>query len=244
MKEKIKILGVDFSTMNMKETVDAIACEIANDNEKLFHIITGNPEIVLSSQKDNEVKSIINKCDLVTADGVGIVLASKWRRKPLEERVTGFDLLTELLKRGNSEGWSFYFLGAQDETSKLAIEKISKLYPNLKIVGRQHGYFSSSEEEKIILDINNKKPDILVVALGAPRAEKLIYKYKENLSAKIAVGVGGSLDGISGKVKRAPDIWIKLNIEWLYRLICQPSRWKRQLALPIFAYKAFTEMYY
>ena len=241
MKENIKILKVSFSTMNMKETIDAVASQIAGNNERTFHIITGNPEIVLHAEKDNELREIINECDLVTPDGVGIVLASKWKGKPLEERVTGFDLLTELLKEGNSKGWSFYFLGAEEETSKLAIEKISNMYPNVKIAGRHHGYFNSDEEEKITMDIQSKKPDILVVALGAPKAEKLIYKYKETLSAKVAVGVGGSLDGISGKVKRSPDIWIKLNIEWLYRLISQPSRWRRQLVLPVFAYKAFTE---
>jgi len=243
MKENMKILDVDFSTMNMNETVEVVAREINNNDNRLFHIITGNPEIVLSSQKDKEVKNIINQCDLVTADGVGIVLASKWKGKPLEERVTGYDLFIELLKRGNEEGWSFYLLGADEQTSRTAAENISKQYPNVKILGRHNGYFNSIEEEKIVLDIQNKKADILVVALGAPRAERFIYKYKDNLNAKIAIGVGGSLDVIAGKVKRSPDIWIKLNIEWLYRLICQPSRWRRQLVLPVFAYKAYMEAF-
>jgi len=241
MKENIKILGVPFSNANMKETIEVIAHQVENNNERVFHVITGNPEIVLQCEKDNELKKVIYECDLITPDGVGIVLASKWKGAPLEERVTGYDLLLEVLKKGDEKEWSFYLLGADEESSKKAAENILKQYPSVRIVGRQHGYFNSGEEEAILKDIENKKPDILVVALGAPRAEKWIYNNKGSLPAKVAITVGGSLDGISGKVKRAPEIWQKLNIEWLFRLINEPSRWRRQRVLPVFAYKAFAE---
>jgi N-acetylglucosaminyldiphosphoundecaprenol N-acetyl-beta-D-mannosaminyltransferase len=113
-----------------------------------------------------------------------------------------------------------------------------KTNPNVSILGMHHGFFNSGEEAKIVEDIRSLKPDVLIVALGAPYAERWIHKYRVRLNAKIAIGVGGSLDGIAGKVKRAPEGWQRLNVEWLYRLIKQPSRWRRQLILPRFFIRA------
>lgn len=241
MINKVKILGVAFSKMNMNETVKTIASKIDCDNQGIFNIVTGNPEIVLQAQKDGVLRNIINEADLITPDGEGIVLASKWKGKPLSERVTGIDLLLEVLKMGNERGWSFYFLGADEQTNKKATENILDTYPNIILSGRHHGYFNSTQEEDILIDIAGTRPDILIVALGAPIAEKWIYKYKHKLTAKVAFGVGGSLDVISGKVQRAPKKWQDLRLEWLYRLIIQPSRLRRQMVLPIFAYKSLVE---
>ena len=237
----IRILGVKFSDMNMKQTVEAIDKRIKSDSKNLLHVITGNPEILLASEKNTEIKEILEKAEIVTADGIGIVLAAKWRGTKFEERVTGVDLLHELLAKGDKEGYSFYLFGTDEDTNRTAAENIINKYKGLKIVGRHNGFFKPEESEAIIKDISACAPDILVVALGAPRSEKWVYENKNKLGAKMAIGVGGSLDVIAGKVKRSPEIWIKLNIEWLYRLLKQPSRFKRQLALPVFAAKAFAD---
>ena len=241
MIDNVRILGVPFSKANMKETVNIIANKIESDSQSIFNIVTGNPEIVLQAQKDAKLRCILSEADLITPDGEGIVLASKWKGQPLTERVTGVDLLLEALKMGNEGAWSFYFLGADEQVSKKATENILKKFPNITISGRHHGYFDNTQEEGILMDIENKRPDILIVALGAPRAEKWIYNYKSRLPVKVAFGVGGALDVISGKVPRAPEKWQELKLEWLYRLIIQPSRWRRQIVLPVFACKCLIE---
>lgn len=241
MIDNVKILGVPFSKMNMNETVNTINSKINCSNEGIFNIITGNPEIVLQAQKDTQLQNIINEADLITPDGEGIVLASRWKGKPISERVTGVDLLQEVLKMGNERGWSFYFLGSNEQVNRRATENILETYPNIILAGRHHGYFDNVQEEEILIDITSAKPDILIVALGAPKAEKWIYKHKNKLPVKVAFGVGGSLDIISGKIKRAPQKWQQLKLEWLFRLITQPSRWRRQMVLPVFAYKSLME---
>lgn len=241
MSEVVRVLGVPFDKITMQETVEIIENEINSDRKKPYHIITGNPEIVLHYKEDEVLNKLIDESNLITADGVGIILASKWKRDKLPERVPGSDLLMKVLATGNEKGWSFYFLGTDEDTSKKAVETIKEKYPGVVVSGRHNGFFDKEKEEKIIDEIKRTSPDILVVALGAPRAEKWIYENKDRINTKVAIGVGGMLDVIAGKVKRAPVIWQKMNLEWLYRLLKQPSRWRRQLALPVFAWKAFCE---
>jgi N-acetylglucosaminyldiphosphoundecaprenol N-acetyl-beta-D-mannosaminyltransferase len=241
MKDVVNVLGVPFNKITMKETVQIIENQINSNRRNPYHIITGNPEIVLNHKEDETLNKLIRGADLITADGIGILLASKWKRDRLPERVAGSDMLMNLLERGNEKGWSFYFLGTDEDTNKQAVENIKAKYPRLIISGRHNGFFDKEKEQIIIDEVEKTNPDILIVALGAPRAEKWIYENKHRLNAKVAIGVGGMLDVIAGKAKRAPVIWQKLNIEWLYRLVKQPSRWRRQLALPVFAWKAFCE---
>jgi len=238
--QKVDILGVPFSKLSMEQTVRLVSEVIEKDQQKPFHIITANPEIVMGAQTEPLLKKITEEADLITPDGIGIVLASRWKNDPVYERVAGYDLLLKLLEEGNLFGWSFYILGSSEEVNQLATDKIKEQYPNAVIAGRHNGFFRGKEEE-LIRDINEAKPDVLVVALGAPRQEKWIFEHKGELHTKVAIGVGGSLDVIAGAVKRAPIVWQKLNLEWLYRLVSQPSRWRRQLALPQFAVKAFLE---
>lgn len=243
MDKSVSILGIKFSKRSLKETVDFIDKKLMESNNKTFHIITANPEIALDIERDAELKKISLEAGLITADGIGIILASKLKKNPLPERVTGYELLLELLKLGNEKGLSFYFFGASEEVNKVACDNILRDYPNIKIVGRHNGFFNSEEELKIIEEIEKVNPDFLIVALGAPLTDKWIYKHKVRLTAKITLGVGGSLDVISGKVKRAPLTWQRLNLEWLYRLLSDPSRWRRQMKLPVFAFKAIAEAF-
>lgn len=241
MNNYVSILGIEFSKLNLKETIDLIDSKVLECSNKPFHIITANPEIAVQIQEDPELKKISLEADLITPDGVGIVFASRLKRDPVPERVTGYDLLLESLVKGNQKGWSFYLLGSDEEVNKKASELIIKDYPNVKIVGRHNGYFKKEDESKIIETIRSSSPDILIVALGSPLADKLIYKYKNELNAKVVFGVGGSLDVIAGKVKPTPEVWKRLNLEWLHRRITQPSRKERQKKLKVFAYRAFIE---
>lgn len=238
MNQYASIMGIPFPKLTMDQSVHLLSEVVEEKRTGLFHVITGNPEIVMSCQKDTQLRAIVDEAGLVTADGIGIVIVSKVRGGHLPERVTGCDLLYKLLEAGNQRQWSFYLLGADEATSQRAVEVIHQNYPGAIIRGRHHGFFNPDEELDIVEEISAAAPDFLIVALGAPYAERWIHKYKDHLNAKIAIGVGGSLDIIAGRVKRAPEAWQRLHMEWLYRLIQQPSRWRRQLLLPRFALKA------
>lgn len=238
MEKYAKVMGIHFPKITLDRTVEILTHVIEQNRPELFHVITVNPEITMACQKDRSLRSIVDEAGLITADGIGIVMISRLRGGNIPERVTGYDTFLKLLDSGNQKKWSFYFLGADPVTNQKVCEVIGNKYPDLVIPGRHHGFFNQYEEEMIVEEIASLKPDILVVALGAPYAERWIHKYKSKLNAKVAIGVGGSLDVIAGKVRATPESWKRLHLEWLYRLIQQPSRWKRQLILPRFAIRA------
>jgi N-acetylglucosaminyldiphosphoundecaprenol N-acetyl-beta-D-mannosaminyltransferase len=247
IREKVNILGVPFSMMTMEQTAGFLAdiieerraTEGSGTERGLFHVITGNPEIVMAVEHDAPLRQITEQAGLITLDGIGVVMAAKWNSGVRPERVTGIDLFWRLLAEGEKRGWSVYLLGAAEETSREAAERIAADYPGLRVTGRHNGYFRAEDEAGIVAEIAAVKPDLLFVALGAPRAERWIDAYRSVLGAKVAMGIGGTLDVVAGSVKRAPMIWQRLNLEWLHRLLSQPSRWRRQLLLPRFATRAW-----
>ncbi|MGB9808926.1 MAG: WecB/TagA/CpsF family glycosyltransferase, partial [Caldanaerobacter sp.] len=220
---------------SMREAVEILKDYLKED--RLHIVATPNAEIIMMAQKDEEYKRILNDTDLNVPDGSGVVFASRVFNEPLKERVAGFDLMIEFIKWAAFHGISIYLLGAKPEVVEKAKANLEKSYPSINIVGVHHGYFNEKEEEMVIEDINTKNPEVLFVALGAPRQEKWIYKNRDKLKVKIAMGVGGSFDVIAGKSKRAPAIYRRLGLEWLYRLIKEPWRYKRMMALPKFAFK-------
>lgn len=245
MNGQVSILGVPFSRLTLEENALHLTERIGSGQAKLFHLITANPEITVASQSDELLQEIIKEADLIVPDGIGIVLASRRKGEPIPERVTGYDLLLRLLEKGNEAGWGFYFLGTDEETSCQAVEEISLAYPNVRIAGRHHGFFAEHESPFILADIQKSRPDLLIVAMGAPYSDKWIHKHRQTLAGvSVVFGVGGSLDVIAGKVKPVPAIWKKLNLEWAHRLLFSPvakgqkSRWRRQSALPRFVYRA------
>jgi len=193
-----------------------------------------NAEIVYQAQEDPELLNIINEADLVTPDGIGIVWAGQKLGYPLRERVTGIDLLYNLCAEAAQEGWKIYFLGAAPGVAEAAARQLCFTYPGLKICGWHDGYFSDEEVNGIINNIRELQPDLLFVALGAPKQEFWIKQYKQEINVPVLIGVGGSFDVVAGIKERAPKWMIKANLEWLYRLLKEPSRFKRQLALPKF----------
>lgn len=234
----VSILGVPFIYSTKEEFVD-IVYERIEQQRKTF-IVTANPEIVMMANEDKEFKKYLQKADFITPDGIGIVKASHWINKPLPERVPGFDTMKDLLTLAHLHQYRVYFLGAKQEVLELFIHKVKTDYPNLKIVGTHNGFFDWNDP-KIKNEIQQQKPDLIFVALGAPRQEKWIFEHLDHFNKGIFMGVGGSFDGIAGVVPRAPEIWQKLNIEWLYRLIKQPSRWRRMLAIPRFVFKVYRQ---
>jgi len=235
MLETLKILDINVNTVDYPQAISELK-KFLNSTELKF-IVTPNSEIVMNATKDEELRTIINSADLVIPDGIGLVYASRILKKPLKERVTGIDFLNGALEELSNSGKSIFLLGSKEGIAKKAGEEMQKKYPNLKIAGTHNGFFSEGEEEDIIELINRANADMLCVALGSPKQEMLIYKYKNKLNAKVAIGVGGSLDVWAGELKRAPIPFQKLGIEWLYRLIQEPKRYKRMGAIPKFMIK-------
>lgn len=235
MVGRFVIFDVPIDKVNMKQAVDAVEKFLSED--RLHMIATPNAEIVMMAQKDPEYKEILNKTDLNVPDGSGVIFASKIYKEELPERVAGFDLMMELIKVAAEKKYKIYLLGAKSDVVKGAYLNLKRQYSEIDIVGFHDGYFSKDDEAEIIKDINEKNTDLLFVALGAPKQEKWIYENKNRLKAKVAIGVGGSFDVIAGKVTRAPEIYRKLGLEWFYRLLKEPWRYKRMMALPKFAVK-------
>lgn len=235
MEDKfVSILGVNFINTNMKDMVERMEQRMLN-NQKGF-VVTANPEIVMKALEDPTYKKYVEKADYVTADGIGVVKGAQILGKPLPERVAGYDLMRNLLAVLNQQKLKLYMLGAQEETIEKAVQTIKVEYPDLEIAGYHHGFFHW-EDPAIINEIKETQPDLILVALGMPRQEKWIAEHIDKVDKGVFIGVGGSFDVIAGTVKRAPEVWQKLNLEWFYRLLKQPSRWRRMLALPHFALK-------
>lgn len=232
MSEFSYVLGVKFNNVTHVEAIGLLECFLEED--RCHCVYTPNPEIVMAARKDAEFMKILNDADLVVPDGIGVVIGSKFTKNKLKERVAGYDLVQGLFAEIKNRRYSVYFFGGAPGVALEAKQKMEQKYKGLKIIGVNDGYFDAEKEKLILEDIKNKKPDVLLVGLGAPKQEKWIAKYKDELPVKICIGVGGSFDGMSGRVRRAPQIFIKLGLEWFYRLLRQPSRFFRMLKLPLF----------
>lgn len=194
-------------------------------NEKMF-VVTANPETFMISEKDEEMKKLLlDKNIILVPDGIGIVKASRMIDYNIKERITGIDIANKLLELGNKKKKTIYLFGSKQEVMDSMKDVVKEKYPNLKLVGSSNGYVN--DKDKVFDEMVKLEPDIVLVALGIPLQEKLIYKHLDKFSKGIFVGVGGSFDVISGHKKRAPKIFIKLNLEWLYRILKEPKRLKR-----------------
>lgn len=232
MRKKMTILGSQIDHVDKQQTLQIIGQFI--DSDKAHHIITANAEIVYQARNDDKRRQVINSADLVTADGAGIVWASKYLGQPLQERVTGIDLVDDICRISEEKGWRLYFVGAKQEVIERAVLNLLAKYPQCQIVGYHNGYFSKDEEKEIVEEIKAAKPDVLFAAMGVPKQDDWIIAHQETLKVPVAIGIGGCLDVISGNLKRAPKWMQKLGLEWLYRLLLQPSRIGRMMALPKF----------
>lgn len=232
-RDTVNILDVNIDRVSMNEAVNKVEKFLSSG--KFNMVFTPNAEIVMAARKEPLLMTILNDADLVVPDGVGVVLASKINGTPVKEKVAGFELLKNLLIESDKKEYKIYFFGGKPGIADKAIHNVKKDYKNINFVGSRNGYFNDEDEQNIIDDINKSNVDFLFVALGAPRQEYWIYKNRDKIKAKVAIGVGGSFDILAGEAKRAPKIFIKLGLEWFYRLIKEPWRYKRMLELPKFA---------
>lgn len=220
MKEYFEKIYKDGFTSFMKEIEDKVS-----QNEKTF-VITANPETLMIGEEMPEFDAILKSEDtLIAPDGIGVVKAAGILGYPVKERVTGVEIVQRLLEILNAQGKSLYLLGAKEEVLEKFVEKIEKEYPNVRLVGHQNGYIT--DKDAAFQKIVELQPDAVLVALGIPAQELLIAKYYSQFEKGIFIGVGGSFDVLSGTKKRAPKIFIKLNLEWLYRITSEPKRIKR-----------------
>lgn len=198
-------------------------------------IVTADSSMLVMAAEDEELKDLINASDLVVPDSTGVVWAARRSGSPVPERVTGVDLMEALCRLGAEHGWTAYFLGAAPGVAEEAARRLEARYPGFKVTGLHHGFLEPGDTEKIEGEILSLQPHLLFVAMGIPRQEKWIRARMERLNVPISMGVGGSFDCHSGQVKRAPVLYQKLWIEWLYRLITNPSKYKKVALLPRFA---------
>ncbi|MCL1982059.1 MAG: WecB/TagA/CpsF family glycosyltransferase [Clostridiales bacterium] len=234
--KRARILGVPVDMVTRAEAMEIFTGLMGAAGCSL--VVTPNSEIVLAASKDSELKTLIESAGLIIPDGVGLVYASRILKKPLVERVTGIDFLSDVLAYLQDAGKSAYFLGSKPGVAELAAENMKAKYPNIDIAGHHHGYFGKADEKAVVDEINRSGAQFLCTAMGSPKQEMFVYDHREELAnVRAAMGVGGSLDVWAGNLKRAPEFYQKHGLEWLYRLLQEPSRIKRMLKLPLFMVK-------
>ena len=234
---RIHVLGVGFDNITMDQAV-AEGVRLM-DTAGAHYVVTPNPEIVETCRQDGEAMEAVNGADLVLADGIGVIYGAKLLGTPLKGRVTGIGFAQGLMERMAGNGRSLYLLGAKPGVAERAAENLARQYPGLQIAGTHDGYFS--EDGPVTEDIRASGADVVFVCLGAPKQEKWMQKNGEATGARLLVGLGGCLDVFSGQVRRAPEMFQKLGLEWLYRLVKSPSRIGRMMKLPLFLVHAAGE---
>lgn len=232
MRNTANILGVPVDKITMRDAVEKVKSYLTE--ERVHAIYTPNAEIMMAAQRDPELKDILSQADMLTADGAGIILASKILGLGLPEKVSGVDLVKNLFFMAAGKDIKFFFFGSKPGVAETAGENIVKTYGDIRIAGYRNGYFGKEDEIEIINQINASGADILLVALGAPKQEKWIHEHRDVLKPKVCIGVGGTLDIFAGTVKLASEFMRKHGFEWLYRLYREPRRFIRMLDLPRF----------
>lgn len=238
----IRLLGVPVHRVTMAGALSQIAGYMAGD--RLHQIVTVNPEFVMKAQEDPQFMHVLQQADLCIADGIGLLYAARRYGQHLPERVPGSELVYHLAEAAAAHGWRLFLLGAQPGVAERAAEILCRRYPGLQIAGTYAGSPDPAEDAAIVARVNASRAGLLYVAYGAPRQDKWIARNRDVLeSVRVAIGVGGALDFIAGKAIRAP-LWLRrLNLEWLYRLVREPWRWRRMLALPRFAWRVLRTPY-
>jgi N-acetylglucosaminyldiphosphoundecaprenol N-acetyl-beta-D-mannosaminyltransferase len=237
MKNRLKILDIWVDPVNMTEALASVESFVTGGDRP--HIIfASNPEKNFSFPKDPFLYESFRDADLLIPDGIGVVKAAKILHSVTLSRVPGVELMHNICDLAAKRGYKVFVYGAKEEVSREACEKLLLLYPGLHIVGRANGYVKANEMSQLIEQINCSQAQILFLALGSPTQEKWLAENKRKLkNVRVCQGIGGTLDTITGTVKRAPEFWCNCNLEWFYRLACEPKRIKRQKVLPIFAAK-------
>lgn len=237
MRDTITILGVPIDRVTREEAGNITEKLIKESNKTCKMVFAPNVEFIMMAQKDKEFFDLLQESNLSTPDSIGVMIGAKLQKKSFKERIPGQSYFRKIIELSNEKGYSIYLLGGEPGIPEKTKENLEKLFPNVNIVGVHNGFFDENVEKEIIKEINTLQPNILFVALGAPKQEKWIKAHREELKVDVAAGQGGTYDYEAGKIKRAP-IWVqKIGMEWFWRLVREPKRIKRQLVLPVYLVK-------
>ena len=228
MKETV--LGIQVNTENYDELLPKVFERIETGEKSL--IVAINPEKIIKAKEDPALKTLLNNAEFQIPDGIGVILASKIQKGRITERVTGVDMMLRLCEEAAKRKKPIFLYGGKPGVADKAADKLKEMYPGIMIAGTQDGY--EKDNEVVKAKINAAKPDLLFVAMGSPKQENWINDNRDAIYPTIYQGVGGSFDVLAGNVKRAPEAFQKVGMEWFYRLMKEPSRIKRQMALPLF----------
>ncbi len=225
MFETVTLLGVRVHAVTMAQTLAWVEAAVAGRTPR--QICTANPEFVMAAQRDREFLELLNHADLVIPDGIGLLWAARRQGARIPERVAGSDLIYTLAELAARHGWRLYFLGAAEGVAQRAAETLQARYPGFVIAGVFSGSPRPEDNAELVARVKAARPDVLMVAYGAPAQDKWIARNLNEMGVPVSMGVGGSFDFVAGVVQRAP-LWLqRLNLEWLYRLCQQPRRFRR-----------------
>ena len=239
-RPRATILGVPVDCVGPEEAVSRCAELVSSGRGG--HVVTLNPEMVLACQRDPELMQAVRGADLVVPDGIGVVLGLRLLGWNAPGRVPGIELATELMKTCAAAGRGVFMVGARPGVADEAARRMAQSIPELRIAGVHHGYFGHHEEGQVLQAIGDSRPGCVLVGLGAGRQEKWIARVRANAApGAVWVGVGGSFDVMAGALRRAPEAWRRLGLEWLYRLLQEPRRLGRMASLPVFAMRVALE---
>jgi len=230
--DSVRILGLRIDLVSMDSALARIEKFIAERVPR--YLVTADASMVVTAKDDPELAGIVDRADLVTPDGAGILWASRKLRTPITNKVSGVDLVAEMVRLSQEKGYRIYFFGAGPGVAEEAAANLLKRYPGAHIVGTRDGYFKPDQEAEIVAQIKAAKPDMLFVAMGIPKQEKWITRYKDEIGVPVSAGIGGSFDVYSGRVKRAPVFMQKNGLEWLHRLAANPKKIGKVMTLPKF----------
>ncbi|MBX3237140.1 MAG: WecB/TagA/CpsF family glycosyltransferase [Nitrospiraceae bacterium] len=232
---RVEVLDVPVDCVTMDQAVQWADARVSSAEPKA--VIAVNPEKVMKAQSDPDLLRLLRSAGLLIPDGIGVVFATRFLRLGYSERVPGAELMPRLCALAAAKGYRVFLFGASPDVNLEAAARLREEFPGLNIVGTQHGYVQDAEMPAVLARINEGKPDFLFIALGSPRQELWMARFLPQLQVKVCQGVGGTFDVLAGKVKRAPWLFRTIHLEWLYRLLSQPSRLARQTALPLFAFQ-------
>ena len=238
--DRIRILGAPVDAVDMEQAIDFVDWKVSAGGAAGY-VVAINPEKTFAIRQSEELSDFVEKASLLIPDGIGVVLAARFLHGAQIGRVPGADLMQDICRHSAAKGHRLFLYGASEEVNHDAVAELQRRFPGINIVGRANGYVAQEHMEDLVDLINDSQADILFVALGSPRQERWMHKYGPGLKVKLCLGIGGTLDTIIGKVRRAPKIFQRLGLEWFFRLLCQPSRIRRQAVLPKFAVQVLSE---
>lgn len=238
--ERLNVLGCPVDYLNEEQLMDFVDHSVANNSKA--SIMAVNPEKAIKIEADQKLSDALHKSQVLIPDGIGMVFAVRYLLKRPFNRVAGSDFMVKLCEHSAQKSYKLFLLGAENWVNEKAVSELKTRFPQIEIVGNRDGFFDHDNCQEVIDEINQSKANVLFVALGSPRQEKWISANIDSLNVNIIQGVGGTFDVIAGNVKRAPKFFIRLNLEWFYRLLAEPKRVARQTALPKFFFRMVKSM--